>query len=173
MYLSDQSWLPSWYKLYLIKISNSNSVELFNLSHYFTTTHSNVHHQKGGDRPSHHITWLLSLTWQFRTPASSLITVEILLPSVRSHSFIHPFYTLTASPEPLSSWVVICDLPVCGCNKVAMQLRIHFQGTNTTNHRLESHTQHERTHTNATIQSTCQRWSKLKGTKTATSYVAR
>lgn len=27
-----------------------------------------------------------------------------------------------------------------------MQLRIHFQGTNTTNHRLESHTQHN-THT--------------------------
>lgn len=48
-----------------------------------------------------------------------------------------------------SSWPVICDLPVCGGVTrlffFQTQLRIHFPGSNATNHRLESLDTH--THT--------------------------
>ena len=75
-----------------------------------------------------------------RTPAASLMRGWNTPPLQTPHilSSIHLYSSLLVCPQPQSSWPVICDLPVCGCNKVSTQLRIHFPGTCATNHRLES-----------------------------------
>lgn len=74
------------------------------------------------------------------------VSLKFSFPFVLRHFLMHPSL-ISVSPcanKPESSWLVICDLPVCGCNKVSAQLRIHFPATNTTNQGLESlgaHTQ--------------------------------
>lgn len=94
-----------------------------------------------------------------RTPAASLMR-GWNTPPLQTHilSSIHLYSSSPPPmcPQPQSSWPVICDLPVCGCNKVSTQLRIHFPGTYTTNHRLESLDTHRHKlclarHTNQTV----------------------
>lgn len=62
-----------------------------------------------------------------RTPAASLMrgwntslhTLKLSGPSIYKFSLLTHW-------QPQSSWSVICDLPVWGCYKVSMQLKIHF-----------------------------------------------
>lgn len=100
--------------------------------------------KKWGCRSDNLITPLPTQSWQQCTC--------ILSDGVKQSS---PYHTLTFSHPSIlyaslptatqSSWLVICDLPVCWCNKVSTQLRMHFPGTSPTNHSLESLDTH--THT--------------------------
>lgn len=83
-----------------------------------------------------------------RTPAASLMR-GWNTPPLCTLPFSHPsifYFSLPVCPQLQSSCLVICDLPVCRCNKVSAQLRIHFPGTNATNHSLESLDTHTHTH---------------------------
>lgn len=86
-------------------------------------------------------------TWQHDTCS---LTDEGMKYSLPANSYVststHLYSSLLMCSQPQSSWPVICDLPVWGCNKVSTQLRIHFPGTSTTNHRPESPDTHTNTH---------------------------
>lgn len=74
-----------------------------------------------------HVTGLPTQTWQ---PDTCSLTDEEMKYSFPPYSYIvssvHFYSSLLTRSQPQSSWPVICDLPVWGCNKVSMQLKIHF-----------------------------------------------
>lgn len=74
-----------------------------------------------------HVTGLPTQTWQ---PDTCSLADEEMKYSFPPYSYIvspvHFYSSLLTRSQPQSSWPVICDLPVWGCNKVSMQLKIHF-----------------------------------------------